>query len=117
VLITQAWLWHACFGHLNFQALRLLFREEMVRVMPEIEHVEHICTGCLVGKQKRASFSRQAECRVDDVLEVVHGNICGPIAPATPNGNHYFILLVDDDSCFMWLKVLATKDGASAVIK
>jgi hypothetical protein len=31
---------HARFGHLNFQALRLLSQEEMVRGMPEIEHVE-----------------------------------------------------------------------------
>jgi transposase InsO family protein len=89
----------------------------MVRGMPEIEHVEQICTGCLVGKQKWALFPHQAEYKAEDVLELVHGDICGPISLATPSGNRYFILLVDDASRYMWLKVLPGKDGASAVIK
>jgi hypothetical protein len=70
-----------------------------------------------VGKQKRAPFPHQAKYRAEDVLELVHGDICGSISPATPSGNHYFILLVDDASQYMWLKVLASKDGASAAIK
>jgi hypothetical protein len=85
--------------------------------MPEIEHVEQICTGCLVGKQKHVLFPHQAEYKVEDVLELVHGGICGPISLATPSGNHYFILLIDDASRYMRLKVLPSKDGASAVIK
>jgi hypothetical protein len=85
--------------------------------MTEIELVEQICTECLVGKQKWVTFPHQAEYRVDDVLKLVHGNICGPISHVTPSGNHYFLLLVDDASQFMWLKVLATKDGASTTIK
>jgi hypothetical protein len=89
----------------------------MVRGMPEIEYVEQICTGCLVGKQKRAPFPRQAEYRVEDVLELVHGDICGPISPETPSSNRYFILLIDAASRYMWLKVLPSKDGALAAIK
>jgi hypothetical protein len=56
-----AWLWHAYFGHLNFRALRSLAREGMVRGLPEIEHTDQLCTGCLIGKQRRAPFPRQAE--------------------------------------------------------
>jgi hypothetical protein len=45
-----AWRWHARFNHLNFRALRSLARGEMVRGLPEIEHVEHVCAGCQIGK-------------------------------------------------------------------
>jgi hypothetical protein len=112
-----AWLWHARYGHLNFWALKLLAREELVGGMPKIEHIEQLCTGCLVGKQRRAQFPRKSEYRVEDVLELVHGDICGPTSLSTPSGNRYFILLVDDASRFMWIKVLAIKDAAFATIK
>jgi hypothetical protein len=47
----------------------------------------------------------------------VHGDPCGPITPETPSGGKYFLLLVDDKSRFMWLKVLARKNQAAAAIK
>jgi hypothetical protein len=50
-------------------------------------------------------------------LELVHIDICGPITLATPSGNRYFILLVDDISWFMWIKVLPSKDAAATAIK
>jgi transposase InsO family protein len=51
------------------------------------------------------------------VLGLGHGDICGPISPGTPSGNRYLILLVDDVSRFMWVKMLQSKDQASDVIK
>jgi hypothetical protein len=113
----NAWLWHAWFGHLNFRALRRLAREDMVKRLPELEQVEQLCTGCLVGKQRRTPFPCQAKFRAESVLELVHGDICGPITPTTLSGNRYFILLVDDVSRFMWVKAPATKDAAVAAIK
>jgi transposase InsO family protein len=44
----------------------------------------------------------------------VHGDLCGPVTPATPGGKRYFFLLVDDVSHYMWLVLLATKDEALA---
>ena len=50
----SAWKWHARYGHLNFQALRQLGQKEMVRGLPCINHVDQVCDGCLIGKQRRA---------------------------------------------------------------
>ena len=33
-----------------------------------------------------------------ETLELVHGDLCGPITPATHDGRKYFILPVDDCS-------------------
>jgi hypothetical protein len=63
-----------------------------------------------MGKQRRAPFPWQSKYRVEEVLGLVHGDICGPISLMMPSCNRYFILLVDDVSRFMWVKVLATKD-------
>ena len=49
---------------------------------------------------------------------MVHGDLCGPITPATPGGKQYFLLLVDDKSRYMWVTLLAAKsDTLAAVMK
>ena len=111
------WLWHARYGHLNFQALRRLSRESMVRGLPPVDRVNQLCDACLVGKQKRAPFPQQAAYRAEELLELVHGDICGPIEPTTPGGKRYFLLLIDDMSRFMWLTLIASKSEAAAAIK
>jgi hypothetical protein len=94
----SAWLWHARFGHMNFPALRKLAWEGLVHGLPDLEQVDQVCSGCLAGKHYRASFLQQEAFRANELLELVHGDLCGPITPATPSGNKYFILLVDDRS-------------------
>ena len=42
-------------------------------------------------------------------LELVHGDICGPISPATVGGSKYFLLLVDDYSRVMWVPMIKNK--------
>jgi hypothetical protein len=54
-----------------------------------------------VGKQRRTSFPRVTKYRADKLLELVHGDICGPITPSTPSGKRLFLLLVDDKSRYM----------------
>lgn len=111
-LEDMAWLWHARYGHLNFKSLRKLANENMVIGLPHIHHVEQICDGCLVGKQRRTSFPINASYRAEEVLDLVHGDICGPISPATPGCKRYFLLVVDDNSRFMWVALLRSKDEA-----
>ena len=36
----DAWRWHECFRHLNFEALKQLSNKEMVQGMSHIDHVE-----------------------------------------------------------------------------
>jgi hypothetical protein len=112
-----AWRWHECFGHVNMAALRKLAREELVHGLPEIGQVGQLCEACQTGKQRHTSFPAKAEYRAELRLELVHGNLCGPISPATPRGNKYFLLLVDDLSRYMWVAAIPSKDREAAAIK
>jgi len=80
----SAWRWHAKIGHINMAALRRMAREEMVCGLPAIEQVDQICEACIVGKQKRLPFPDQALWRAERALELVHGDLCGPVTPAGP---------------------------------
>ena len=114
--VDSAWTWHARFGHLNFDSLRRLAKGDMVRGLPLVDHVNQLCDACLARKEWRASFAQHATYRAKDRLELVHGDLCGPITPATPSGKRYFLLLVDDLTRYMWLALLSTKDEAATAI-
>jgi transposase InsO family protein len=89
----------------------------MVRGLPKISHVEQLCEACIAGKHRRKPFPTIAKYRATEPLELVHGDLCGPITPATHGGKRYFLLLVDDHSKYMWLILLKTKDEAAAAIR
>jgi transposase InsO family protein len=55
--------------------------------------------------------------RAKERLELEHGDMCGPVTPATLRGQHYFLLLVDDLSCYMWVVILDSKGEAADAIK
>ncbi|WVZ84642.1 LOW QUALITY PROTEIN: hypothetical protein U9M48_031649 [Paspalum notatum var. saurae] len=110
----QAWRWHARLGHISFDTLERMAKKEMVRGLPMNTS---LCDSCLVGKQRRQPFPKKAKFRAQDLLELVHGDLCGPIRPATHGGRRYFLLLVEDHSRYMWLRLLTTKDQAAEAIK
>jgi transposase InsO family protein len=47
----------------------------------------------------------------------MHGDICGPVTPATPRGRCNFLVLVDDLSRYMWVVVLGSKGEATNAIR
>ena len=51
------------------------------------------------------------------MLDLVHGDLCGPITPATPGGKQYFLLLIDDKSRYMWVALLTAKSDTLVAVK
>jgi len=89
----------------------------MARGLPVIKHAEQICDTYVVTKQRRRPFPQQARCHAEEPLEMVIGDLCGPMMSATPGGRRYFLLMVDDASRFMWVAPLPTKDAAADAMK
>ena len=77
------WTWHKRYEHLNFQSLRRLSSKEIVRGLPKLEIPENICRDCIASKQQRSPFPCIASYRPSRPLELVHGDICGPISPVS----------------------------------
>nr|GEY43575.1 copia-type polyprotein [Tanacetum cinerariifolium] len=67
------------YGHLNIKGLQLLKNKEMVSGLPTIKPLEHVCEGCVVGKQTRQSFPVGKSKRAEAILELIHTDLCGPI--------------------------------------
>jgi len=57
--VSDAKLWHARFGHLNFASLMHLQKSKMVSSLPTLQAPSrHVCEGCILGKMQRASFPK-----------------------------------------------------------
>ncbi|GJS39678.1 zinc finger, CCHC-type containing protein [Tanacetum coccineum] len=115
--ITIAWVWHARLGHLNFDDINKMTRKNLVEGIPRINHVGQICDACLLGKHSRTPFPNHAKFRSKNPLDLVYGDLCGPISPATHSGKKLIFLLVDDCTRFMWAYFLTTKDQALSTFK
>jgi hypothetical protein len=72
-----------------------------------------------MSDREAATLLIPGEGRIPDerCLELVHDDLCGPIAPVTQRGDKYFLLLVDDLNRYMWVVMIPSEDRAAAAIK
>jgi hypothetical protein len=113
----DAWRWHERLGHTNFGSLERMSKQEMVRGLPPITDVDQFYHTCILAKHRRSAFLKQSKYRADKALELVHGDLYGPVKPVTPGGRRYFLLLVDDATNYMWVALLAAKSEAAGAIR
>nr|GEW93973.1 zinc finger, CCHC-type [Tanacetum cinerariifolium] len=116
-LKDDTWLWHTRLGHLNFESLKSMAQKDLVQGIHAIKHTTQICDVCLIEKHSRAPFSKRAKARSTSPLDLVYGDLCGPISPLAPFEKKYIFLLVDDYSRYMWVYFLNIKDQAFDTFK
>ena len=103
-------LWHQRYGHLNVHYLSQLARDELVLGLPEIQTQQlGVCDACQDEKQHQRPFKSGDSWWASQVVQLVHANICGPMATPCVFGSRYFLLFVDDFSRKMWVYFLKQK--------
>ena len=73
---TETELWHARFGHLNYEYLRKASKGEFVRGLPDIGVSHSPCVSCIKGKQHRDAIPKKASRRSTSPLEMVSTDLC-----------------------------------------
>ena len=64
---------------MNFDNLVSICKMERARVLPRLRKPNKvICKQCQMGKMTKSSFKRKTY-SYNDILELVHTNLCGPI--------------------------------------
>ncbi|KAD6454990.1 hypothetical protein E3N88_09696 [Mikania micrantha] len=63
------------------------------------------------------AYPDQENYHASRLFKLLHGYLCGPITPATPAGNRYMFLIVDDLSRYMWCFLMKTKYQVFEVFK
>jgi len=106
IIKDETWLWHLRFGHLAFRGLNLLWKNKMVKDLPQINHPNQLCEGYMRGKQHRRSFEVGKLRRATELLQLVNTDIAGPFEVVSLKGNRYFITFIDDYSRKIWVYFL-----------
>nr|GFA12573.1 zinc finger, CCHC-type [Tanacetum cinerariifolium] len=104
-------------GHLNFDSIKQMTQKKFVEGIPIINHKNQVRNECLLGKHSRALFPNQTNTKSLEPLNLVCGDLCGPISPETESGKKYMFLLVDDCTWYMWVYFLKSKDEAFETFK
>ena len=60
------------------------------------------CKPCLMGKMTQTLFSGTME-RSNDLLEIIHTDVCGPMSVEACSGYHYFLTFTDDLSTYGYI--------------
>lgn len=111
-------LWHQRYGHSNVSYLAQLARDALVLGLPEIQTQQvGVCDACQAGKQHRTPFKSGDSWQASQVLQLVHVDICGPMATPFVLGSRYFLLIFYDFNRKMWVYFLAKKSEAFTIFQ
>ncbi|GJX43648.1 retrovirus-related pol polyprotein from transposon TNT 1-94 [Tanacetum coccineum] len=113
---SQAWLWHRCLSHLNFDTINLLSKNDIVIGLPKLKFVkDHLCSSYELGKAKRQSVHTKTTSRSKRRLQLLHMDLCDPMRVESINGNKYVLVIVDDYSKYTWTYFLRSKPKFSLI--
>ena len=91
---------------MKFDNLIKIRKNKRVRGIPSLRKLDMgLCKTCQIGKMGKTSFKRK-NYHFEEVLELVHKELCGPIRIESYNGDKYFILFVEDYSRMMTVMYL-----------
>ena len=68
------------------------------------------CKSCTEGKIHRSRFPVEQSKRADEVLGLVHTDVCGKVATKSPSGGEYFLTFIGEKTRYVSVYTLKTKD-------
>ena len=103
-------LWHSRFGHLGMDNMKKLVKNELVNGLKyNISNSEGFCEPCVDGKHHRQKFPKTGGQRAQDILDLVHTDVCGKLETKYLSGGEYFLTFIDDNSRHTWCYMLKRK--------
>lgn len=101
--IDESWIWHKRLCHVNFDCIVKINSTKVVRDIPKImKPYNLVCKECQMGKQVITYF-KSIQDKSNDVLDLIHTDLCGPARVKKIQGNRYFMLIILDHYRMMWV--------------
>src|SRR3954470_8271304 len=99
-------LWHYCLSHIGVKRMKKLHADEILESL-DYESLD-VCVPCLMGKMTKTPFSGTLE-RANDLLEIIHTDVCGPMKIKARNKYHYFLTFTDVLSRYGYIYLMKHK--------
>ena len=113
--INSSSLWHQRLGHMSHKGMKLMVKAGK---LSNLKHVDvGACEHCILGKQKKVSFSKSGKTSKDEKLELVHTDVWGPAPVKSLGGSRYYVTFIDDSTRKVWVYFLKNKSDVFSVFK
>lgn len=108
-------LWHRRFVHLHYRALPSV--SKAVLGIPEMKTKhEGVCKGCAQRKTVKKPFL-SSESKANGILDIIHSDVCGPMATTSLSGYNYYVSFIDDFSRKAWIYFMKGKNEVFSKFK
>lgn len=109
--VASSVIWHRRLGHINSTSLTKMKNGAVEGISyPEVANIDKAsCTICCEGKQARLPF-QQSLSKTENVLEVIHADVCGPMETLSIGRSRYYVLFVDDYSKMAFVYFMKVKN-------
>ncbi|KAK2414511.1 hypothetical protein P8452_13305 [Trifolium repens] len=104
--LNPSYLWHCRLGHINERRISKLHKDGLLDSF-DYESYD-TCRSCLIGKMTKAPFKGKGE-RANDLLALIHTDVCGPLNIPARGGFTYFITFTDDFSRYGYVYLMKHK--------
>ncbi|GJR52343.1 retrotransposon protein, putative, ty1-copia subclass [Tanacetum coccineum] len=84
-------IWHI--SHINKKRIEKLHHDRLLELIDDESF--DVCISCISGKMARKPFTHASE-RADDLLGIIHSDVCGPFRTTSRKGANYYITFTDD---------------------
>ena len=103
---SATYLWHCHLGHIGVKRMKKLHKNGLLESLG-YESFD-ACEPCLMGKMTKTPFSGTME-RANDLLEIIHIYVCGPMSVEARGGYRYFLTFTDDLSRYGYIYLMKHK--------
>jgi hypothetical protein len=77
--------------------------------VPDFSSKHHeLCKECTLEKYTKNAFS-SSDNRAAGILNLIHSDVCGPMASTSLTGSLYYVVFIDDFSQKSWIFFMKTK--------
>ena len=103
---SATYLWNCRLGHIGVKRMKKLHTDGLLESLA----YESLgtCEPCLMGKMTKTPFSGTME-QANDLLEIIHTDVCGPVSVEVRSGYHYFLTFTDDLSRYGYIYLMKHK--------
>ena len=90
---SATYLWHCRLGHIGVKRMKKLHADGILESL-DYESLDG-CEPCLMGKMTKTLFWGTME-RANDLLQIIHTDVCGPMSVEARGGYRYFLTFTYD---------------------
>ena len=95
--LNQTYFWYCRLGHGREKRISRLHKDRLLDSF-DFESFD-TCESCLLGKMTKSPFTYKGE-RTNELLGLIHTDVCGPFNTSARGGYLYFITFTNDFSMY-----------------